>query len=232
MRGNLPVYTFLAGVLIGWGLYMGLVELRQRGVKKKRGKLLIGRVPNEILESEYKEHVLVAVDCVYRAGINISRAIDSVDKNISLKDKLGVDFATETDTINEDLIFTTLQNAFPNHKLIGEESSSELGSTPPLSDEPTWIVDPIDGTTNFAHHNPFCCVALGFCLRKEVVLGVVYAPLLDEFYIALNGKGAYFNGKRMKVSCAKTIRRLYSITRTLSINHALTDYISNTVHLY
>ena len=96
---------------------------------------------------------------------------------------------TETDKQNEEIIFEALRIKFPSHILIGEESASEDDFIPPLTDAPTWIVDPVDGTTNFVHSFPLTCVSIGFCENKEPVVGVVYCPARSEMICAVKGKG-------------------------------------------
>ncbi|GJN24147.1 hypothetical protein PR202_gb11869 [Eleusine coracana subsp. coracana] len=91
-----------------------------------------------------------------------------------------VDLVTETDKACEDLIFNHLREHFPGHKFIGEETSAALGATADLTDEPTWIVDPLDGTTNFVHGFPFVCVSIGLTIRKVPTIGVVYNPIMNE----------------------------------------------------
>lgn len=74
-----------------------------------------------------------------------------------------------------------------------------------LSDAPTWIIDPIDGTNNFVHGIPFTAISVAFVLRKEIQIGIVYNPIMNEMYTARLGHGAYLNGKKIAVSGAKTV---------------------------
>ncbi|KAL4585363.1 hypothetical protein LXL04_009982 [Taraxacum kok-saghyz] len=113
--------------------------------------------------------------------------------------KGSVDLVTETDKSCEDLIFNHLKQHFPSHKFIGEETTAANGVTQ-LTDEPTWIVDPLDGTTNFVHGFPFVCVSIGLTIRKVPTVGVVYNPIMDELFTAIDGKGAFLNGNPIKVS--------------------------------
>ncbi|RVW33586.1 Inositol monophosphatase 3 [Vitis vinifera] len=105
-------------------------------------------------------------------------------------------FGYRTDKACEDLIFNHLQQHYPEHKFIGEETTAACG-TMELTDSPTWIVDPLDGTTNFF---PFVCVSIGLTIGKVPAVGVVYNPILDELFTAIRGKGAFLNGKPIKVS--------------------------------
>lgn len=71
---------------------------------------------------------------------------------------------------------------------------------PPLTDAPTWLIDPIDGTTNFVHTFPFTCVSIAFAVGGQVVLGVVYNPILEELFVAARGHGAFLNSKPIRCS--------------------------------
>jgi len=118
-------------------------------------------------------------------------------KNVKGKDCL-TDLVTETDKAVEKIIFESLKKEFPSHSFIGEESASEGGSCK-LTDAPTWIVDPIDGTTNFVHMNPNVAVSIGFVRNKQAEVGLVFAPILKDMYVGVKGYGAYCNDKRLVV---------------------------------
>ena len=68
-----------------------------------------------------------------------------------------------------------------------------------FSNEPTWIIDPIDGTMNFVHSNPMVSISVGLVINKRIVIGIVFAPVIGKMYTAIKGKGAFLNGKPMKV---------------------------------
>ncbi|CAI9783972.1 unnamed protein product [Fraxinus pennsylvanica] len=110
-----------------------------------------------------------------------------------------VDLVTETDKKCEEVIFNFLKQHYPDHKFIGEETTAACGASD-LTDEPTWIVDPLDGTTNFVHGFPFVCVSIGLTIGQIPTVGVVYNPVMDELFTAVRGKGAFLNGKPIKVS--------------------------------
>ncbi|CAM9512805.1 unnamed protein product, partial [Laminaria digitata] len=107
---------------------------------------------------------------------------------------------TETDKANEKLIFDAVRKSFPEDQLIGEESSADAGSIAALTDAPTWIVDPVDGTTNFVHGFPMTCVSIGFGRGKKMEVGVVYDPCSDELYQTVRGFGSFVNGQRASSS--------------------------------
>lgn len=91
-------------------------------------------------------------------------------------------------------------DAINNFRFIGEESSAASNATPVLTDAPTWIIDPIDGTTNFVHGIPIIGISIGLAVNKKVVIGFVYNPVTNEFFSAAKGKGAFLNGKRIHSS--------------------------------
>lgn len=138
----------------------------------------------------------VAVEAAKKAGDVIRQGFHQT-KNVEHKGV--VDLVTETDKACEDFIFNHLKQQFPSHKFIGEETTAACGNFE-LTDEPTWIVDPLDGTTNFVHGFPFVCVSIGLTIGKVPTVGVVYNPIIDELFTAIIGKGAFLNGKPIKVS--------------------------------
>lgn len=126
------------------------------------------------------------------------------EKGVAMQYKGDVDIVTEADRASEALIVDRLHAAFPNHGIFGEEGTRES-----LDSEFRWYVDPLDGTTNFAHGFPVFCVVLG-CERRhpglshgadgEMVAGVIYDPLRDEMFSAARGSGATLNSKPIHVS--------------------------------
>ena len=136
------------------------------------------------------------------AGSNMETYLDAkgtaaeASLDLGIETKSGsADFCTKIDVANEQLVIQGIQQKFPNHHIIGEESVG-TGSIPALNpDVPTWIIDPIDGTTNFsAGLQSLTCVSIGYCVDGRPVMGVVYAPGSDELYVAVKGCGAYRNG--------------------------------------
>lgn len=82
------------------------------------------------------------------------------------------------------------------YRFIAEESASDNI----LTNEPTWILDPIDGTTNFVQGFPFCCISLALSVEKNLMIGIVYNPILNQLFSAQKGKGAYLNNEKINVS--------------------------------
>ncbi len=132
------------------------------------------------------------------------------ERGVAMEYKGDVDLVTEADRASEALILQRLAERFPEHGVYGEEGTRER-----LASEYRWYVDPLDGTTNFAHGFPVFCVVLGLERRVaglaedadgEMVAGVIYDPLRDECFIAERGKGAWLNGRRIAVSKTKTLQ--------------------------
>ena len=129
-------------------------------------------------------------------------------RGVATEYKGDVDLVTEADRASEELIVERLKAAFPEHGVYGEE-----GTRSGLESEYRWYVDPLDGTTNFAHGFPAFCVVLG-CERRrpglaadedgEMVAGVIYDPLRDEMFSAARGEGAWLNGRPIQVSKTAT----------------------------
>ncbi|XP_031130485.1 inositol monophosphatase 3 isoform X2 [Ipomoea triloba] len=143
-----------------------------------------------------EEFLAVAVDAAKQAGEVIRNGFYQTKH---VEHKGTVDLVTETDKACEDLIFNHLKKHFPSHKFIGEETTAACGASE-LTDEPTWIVDPLDGTTNFVHGFPFVCVSIGLTVGKIPTVGVVYNPIMNELFTGVHGKGAFLNGNPIKVS--------------------------------
>ncbi|TYI04324.1 hypothetical protein ES332_A10G009300v1 [Gossypium tomentosum] len=143
-----------------------------------------------------EEFLATAVDAAKKAGEIIRQGFYQT-KNVEHKGQ--VDLVTETDKACEDLVFNHLKQHYPSHKFIGEETTAACGASE-LTDEPTWIVDPLDGTTNFVHGFPFVCVSIGLTIGKVPTVGVVYNPIMDELFTAVLGKGAFLNGTPIRVS--------------------------------
>lgn len=105
-----------------------------------------------------------------------------------------VDIVTKTDTEVEGFIHRSISQKYPSHDFIGEETYSKGQSKQYLvTDRPTWIVDPLDGTVNFTHAFPMFCVSIALVLNQKPVIGVIYAPMLHQLFSACRGRGAWLN---------------------------------------
>jgi myo-inositol-1(or 4)-monophosphatase len=120
-------------------------------------------------------------------------------KRINTKSS-DVDLVTHVDLACDELIRAHIQRAFPEHSLLTEETYKQ-GDTETLDwHEPVWIVDPIDGTTNYAHGFPHSAVSIACCVEKEPVVGVIYDPFKQELFHAIHGNGAFLNDAPIRVS--------------------------------
>ena len=119
------------------------------------------------------------------------------------------DFCTKIDVENETLIAHGIRHQFPHHAIIGEESVG-TGRIPPVETSvPTWIIDPIDGTTNFvAGLHPLTCVSIGYCVNGTPVVGVIYVPSTQELYLGVQGYGAYRNGHKLSQQATTATKSL------------------------
>ena len=116
----------------------------------------------------------------------------------TVKLKAKHEIVTKADLISERTILREIRKNFPKHEILSEEAGKNGKTSDYL-----WVVDPLDGTTNFSIHNPLWAVSIGVAYKAEVVFGVVYAPYLDELFVAEKGKGAKLNNKSIKVSTEK-----------------------------
>jgi len=156
-----------------------------------------------------KSFTAVAINCAAKAGEWIMTKLGNFEK---LEQKYSSsDLVTEVDKGSERLIRKLILTHFPHHSFLGEEgvepgSEASKQALHNESDaEYLWIVDPIDGTTNFVHGFPFFCVSIALAYKGEVIVGVIYDPVRDELFIAEKGKGAYVHGKRLAVSSELTL---------------------------
>jgi myo-inositol-1(or 4)-monophosphatase len=135
----------------------------------------------------------IAVRAARSAGNIIVRSIDRLDI-ISVSTKGRNDYVTEVDRAAEQEIIRILHKAYPNHGIRGEESGSAQG------DEHLWIIDPLDGTTNFMHGFPQFAVSIALLRRGLLMQAVIYDPLRQELFTATRGSGALLNDRRLRVS--------------------------------
>jgi myo-inositol-1(or 4)-monophosphatase len=139
----------------------------------------------------------IAVRAARRAGAIISRASRDVDL-LSVARKRHADFVTEVDRAAEQAVIEILHRAYPDHAILAEESGARAGQSG--ESEYTWIVDPLDGTTNFIHGFPQYAVSIGLKHKGVLAQGVIYDPTKNELFTATRGRGAFLNDRRIRVS--------------------------------
>ncbi|KAF3424164.1 hypothetical protein E2986_07152 [Frieseomelitta varia] len=93
------------------------------------------------------------------------------------------------------------------NRFIGEETVADTKETPVLTDKPTWIIDPIDGTINYINGNPNTCISVALAICKELVIGIIYNPIVSELYTAIKGQGAFLNDKPIKTTCNTELKK-------------------------
>ena len=138
----------------------------------------------------------VAVKAARAAGAIINRAALDVEA-VRISQKQINDFVTEVDHASEKVIIETLLGAYPGHGILAEESGSEHGAR---DSECVWIIDPLDGTTNFIHGFPVYCVSIALAVRGKVEQAVIFDPSRNDLFTATKGRGAYCNDRRLRVS--------------------------------
>ena len=138
----------------------------------------------------------VAVKAARAAGAIINRAALDVEA-VRISQKQVNDFVTEVDHASEQAIIETLLTAYPDHGILAEESGSQHGNS---NADHIWIIDPLDGTTNFIHGFPVYCVSIALQVRGKLEQAVVYDPTRNDLFTATKGRGAFMNERRIRVS--------------------------------
>ena len=137
----------------------------------------------------------IAVQGARQAGAIILRSVGRLD-TLKVHTKAHNDFVTEIDLKAEQSIIDTIRKAHPDHAILAEESGTHSSGKSDVE----WIIDPLDGTTNFVHGFPAFGVSIGIAEKGRLTHGVVYDPLREELYTAVRGRGALLNDRRIRVS--------------------------------
>jgi myo-inositol-1(or 4)-monophosphatase len=171
---------------------------------KKKGLTPMASIDNSSFNVGSKNFTAVAINTAAKAGEWIQSKLGDFN---NLQTKYSAqDLVTEVDKGAEKMIRNLIQTHFPDHSILGEEG---VGPGPTAARQALeglqeaeflWIVDPLDGTTNFVHGFPFFSVSIALAHKGEVIVGVVYNPLSNELFVAEKGKGAYVKGKPLRVS--------------------------------
>jgi myo-inositol-1(or 4)-monophosphatase len=148
----------------------------------------------------YSALINVMVKAARRAGRSLKRDLGEIEHlQVSLKGPAN--FVSLADKRAEEMLYTDLSKARPGYGFLGEEGGTREGA----DKSHTWIVDPLDGTTNFLHGIPQFAISIGLERSGTIVAGLVYNPITDELFTAERGKGAFLNDKRMRVAARKTL---------------------------
>lgn len=143
-------------------------------------------------------------------------------------EKFQAGLVSEADRESETVIKEILFRRFPNHQILGEETGL---SGAEASENALWMIDPLDGTTNYVHRVPFFCISLGLEVDGELVMGVVDAPLLGSRYHAVRGEGAFLNGRPISVSKRTQFREGLFATGFSSSDHTLDQQMEMVSHV-
>ena len=144
----------------------------------------------------------VAIKAARAAGALINRAALDVE-SVRIAQKQVNDFVTETDQAAEKAIIDTLLTAYPGHGILAEETGKEFGAK---DSDFVWIIDPLDGTTNFIHGLPVYCVSIALAVKGKIEHAVVYDPSRNDLFTATRGRGAFLNDRRIRVSKRAQLR--------------------------
>jgi myo-inositol-1(or 4)-monophosphatase len=135
----------------------------------------------------------IAIKAARSAGKIISRHLDSVD-TLTVYDKGTQELTTPVDKAAEDEIIAIIRQAYPSHAILSKESGYSEGV------DCTWIVDPLNGSTNFVHGYPHFAIAIAIRQKEQIEHGIIYNPISQELFVATRGAGAQLNGRRLRIA--------------------------------
>ncbi|AHA27810.1 inositol monophosphatase family protein [Candidatus Liberibacter americanus] len=144
----------------------------------------------------------VMVEAALKAGRSLLRDFGDV-QNLQISLKGPADFVTQADLKSQEIIYQQLSHARPNYGFCGEEGEYIRGKDSNVR----WIVDPLDGTTNFLHAIPHFCVSIALERNNEIVASVIFSPITDELYTAERGSGAFLNDRRIRVASRRMLSK-------------------------
>jgi myo-inositol-1(or 4)-monophosphatase len=156
---------------------------------------------NKINFSKYTQTALAAA----KAGAEV--LMRHYNKSLNIEYKGETDPVSQADRNAQEAIIKAIKNVFPEHGFLAEEDGIS-----DIKKDFCWIIDPLDGTVNFIHGCPMFCVSVALKHKKEIISGVIYAPVIKEIFCAEKSKGAYLNGKRIEVSRIKELIRALPAT--------------------
>lgn len=137
-------------------------------------------------------------DLIKQAALAAGKYIKSANPEEGIIQKEGRgNFATAADLASEKMIIDLIKKHFPDDQILSEETNAQLPNF--MSADHLWVIDPIDGTNNYAHHRNYSCVSIGYAEQGIVKLGAVYNPFVDELFFAEKGRGAFVNNQRIVI---------------------------------
>lgn len=142
----------------------------------------------------------IATFAAKKAGIELLKKFKTFERS-NIKTKSKHEIITPADLASEKIILAAIKKHFPTHRILSEEK----GKTGAAKSDYLWIIDPLDGTTNFSMGNPLFSVSIALAKKNQIILGVIYVPFLDNLYVAEINKPSTLNGKKIKVSTQNEI---------------------------
>ena len=141
----------------------------------------------------------------------------------NIEEKQKSDLVSEADRASEELIKKLLAEKFPEYNFLGEETNFSEGGQVLLqpSKKPRWILDPLDGTTNFVHKLPIFCISLALEVNEKIVMGIIDVPMMNQSFTAIKGQGAFCNGKKISVSGCNEISKAFMTTGFVATDAAV-----------
>ena len=159
----------------------------------------------------------VAMGAAKKAGRELLLRFKNFNRN-KIQMKSAHEILTKADLASEKIIIGEIRKNFPGHRILSEEAGvvkTKKSPLPPFvkggkNNGYLWIIDPLDGTTNFSIHNPLWSISISLAYKNEIILGIIYAPFLGELFAARKGKGVTLNGKKIRVSKIKGAKALHT----------------------
>jgi myo-inositol-1(or 4)-monophosphatase len=164
------------------------------------------RTPREPSEMTKPELLVDYMNTAVEAAQRGAAVLEDWRRRFQVKEKARFDLVTEADLASQRTIHDFLLGRYPGYGFLGEEEKAGEGRPGPEA-PPTWIVDPLDGTTNYVHDFPFYCVSIGLQMAGELVAGVVFEPARQEMFAAARGQGAWLNKQRLHTSSIDRLER-------------------------
>lgn len=150
-----------------------------------------------------KKEINTLKECLYSAG----KIIKKYFKKIGYRLKGRANPVTEADILSQKAIFKIIRNNFPHYGFLSEESRYKK-----VPSEYLWVIDPLDGTLNYAHNFPHCCVSIALLKNQKPIIGGVYDPFREEIFLAVRGKGSFLNSRKITVSKTKKLTESLLLT--------------------
>jgi myo-inositol-1(or 4)-monophosphatase len=179
-----------------------------------------------------------AIEAAHAAGAVLAKYFGQSERRLRIREKPGAGLVTNADVEAEAIALKVLKRGFPGFKYLTEESAPDVAASVGPA---RWVLDPLDGTTNFVHRFPMFCVSIGAEWHGEVVVGVIYHPILRDTYVAVRGQGAYLlqqpgggrasRVRRLKLECSRTAR-LEDALLTTGFTYGKSDWLKMEMHAF